>query len=154
MIGHKFVADDLVLATKSTDDVVIISTVESRLPFIYLRDLGFMDLQQLYGVDKIKSRCKLDLIIKLIANTKEDDIIDDEISLSNNLTSETMQRLSIADILGVPIAKLELSNIAQRVSPLYLLVETIVKYYKACRLGYDSHKEFLHQHATLLNDRT
>lgn len=141
--GHKFIADDLVVVDKNNDTEVIISAAKGSFSFLHVRGLGFINISKLYGMFNIVTSCKLDLIINLINDDQNNTYL--KAGSINPLT----QLISEVDILGIPIAQMDLLINHNR--PLALLVEIMVKYNNHRQSGYDSHQDFLSNHAELCN---
>ena len=166
--GHKFIADDVVVIKRIKNQeiknqeinhqevdnqeinpviwnqsMLFMSAVESELPFLHIRGLGFVNVSKLYGISNIMLGCKLDLIINLA---------NDANYYNANSSSEDcvlQQLISEVDILGIPILQMQLL-INNQHRPLALLVETMVKYNNDKQLGYDSHQDFLNRHYAMI----
>ncbi|MGL4647336.1 MAG: HPr(Ser) kinase/phosphatase [Mycoplasmoidaceae bacterium] len=62
--GHLFIADDVVEYTQLFNEIVGRAN-EKTANFIEVRGLGILNIAKLYGVQFIKSSCKIDIIIEL-----------------------------------------------------------------------------------------
>lgn len=73
--GHRLVADDVVEIKKVSDDTLLGTSPEIIRHFIELRGIGIVDCKTLFGVESVKERESIDLVIKLEVwdSTKEYD---------------------------------------------------------------------------------
>jgi HPr kinase/phosphorylase len=131
--GHKFIADDLVSVSRIDNSIIISPPTEDAV--MYLRGLGFIAINHIYGPAACLPESKLDLIIELVDNKAAP-------------TDPLQQLKNSATILGVPIPKFQLPLGTNR--PLTILIELIVKYQQQCQAGYDSHQTFIDNHLNLL----
>ena len=69
--GHRLVSDDVVEITKINDAVLMGTAPSITRNFIELRGIGIVDVKTLYGVECIKEKQQIDLVIKL-AEWKKD----------------------------------------------------------------------------------
>ena len=63
--GHRLVSDDVVEISKINDHTLIGTAPEVTRNFIELRGIGIVDVKTLYGVECIKEKQEIDLVIKL-----------------------------------------------------------------------------------------
>lgn len=63
--GHRLVADDVVEIKKVSDDTLLGTAPDIIRHFIELRGIGIVDCKTLFGVESVKEREKIDLIINL-----------------------------------------------------------------------------------------
>ncbi len=63
--GHRLVSDDVVEITKINDHTLMGTAPDITRNFIELRGIGIVDVKTLYGVECIKERQQIDLVIKL-----------------------------------------------------------------------------------------
>jgi len=63
--GHRLVTDDVVEIRKINDHTLIGSSPEVTRHFIELRGIGIIDVKALYGVECVKEKQQIDLVIKL-----------------------------------------------------------------------------------------
>ena len=63
--GHRLVADDVVEIKKVSDDTLLGSSPDIIRHFIELRGIGIVDCKTLFGVESVKERQSIDLVIKL-----------------------------------------------------------------------------------------
>lgn len=69
--GHRLVSDDVVEITKINEDTLMGTAPSITKNFIELRGIGIVDVKTLYGVECIKEKQQIDLVIKL-AEWKKD----------------------------------------------------------------------------------
>ncbi|MBQ6812639.1 MAG: HPr(Ser) kinase/phosphatase, partial [Agathobacter sp.] len=69
--GHRLVSDDVVEISKINDHTLIGTAPDITRNFIELRGIGIVDVKTLYGVECIKEKQEIDLVIKL-AEWKKD----------------------------------------------------------------------------------
>lgn len=63
--GHRLVSDDVVEISKINDHTLIGTAPNVTRNFIELRGIGIVDVKTLYGVECIKEKQEIDLVIKL-----------------------------------------------------------------------------------------
>lgn len=63
--GHRLVTDDVVEIRKINDHTLMGSSPEVTRHFIELRGIGIIDVKALYGVECVKEKQQIDLVIKL-----------------------------------------------------------------------------------------
>ena len=63
--GHRLVSDDVVEIYKISDDELIGSAPDITRHFIELRGIGIVDVKTLFGVECVKNKQSIDLVIKL-----------------------------------------------------------------------------------------
>ncbi len=63
--GHRLVTDDVVEIRKMSDDTLMGSSPEITQYFIELRGIGIIDVKTLFGVEAVKEKQAIDLVIKL-----------------------------------------------------------------------------------------
>lgn len=69
--GHRLVTDDVVEIHKLSDDTLIGKSPEITQYFIELRGIGIIDVKTLFGIEAVKEKQAIDLIIRLETWTKE-----------------------------------------------------------------------------------
>ncbi len=80
--GHRLVADDVVEIKKVSDDTLLGTAPDIIRHFIELRGIGIVDCKTLFGVESVKEREKIDLIINLEEWDKEREY--DRLGLTEN----------------------------------------------------------------------
>lgn len=63
--GHRLVTDDVVEIRKINEHTLIGTSPDITRYFIELRGIGIIDVKNLYGVESVKERQQIDLVIKL-----------------------------------------------------------------------------------------
>lgn len=63
--GHRLVSDDVVEITRINDHTLIGTAPDITRNFIELRGIGIVDVKSLYGVECIREKQEIDLVIKL-----------------------------------------------------------------------------------------
>lgn len=63
--GHRLVSDDVVEIRRIDEDTLMGTAPDITRNFIELRGIGIVDVKTLYGVECIKEKQKIDLVIKL-----------------------------------------------------------------------------------------
>lgn len=63
--GHRLVADDVVEISKVSDDTLLGTSPEIIRYLIELRGIGIIDCKTLFGVESVKEKQTIDLVIKL-----------------------------------------------------------------------------------------
>ena len=71
--GHRLVTDDVVEIRKVSDDTLIGSAPDITRHFIELRGIGIVDVKTLFGVEAVKEKQNIDLVIKLEDWKKENE---------------------------------------------------------------------------------
>ncbi|MCD8109731.1 MAG: HPr(Ser) kinase/phosphatase [Clostridiales bacterium] len=69
--GHRLVTDDVVEIHKLSDDTLVGKSPAITQYFIELRGIGIIDVKTLFGIEAVKEKQTIDLIIKLETWTKE-----------------------------------------------------------------------------------
>lgn len=127
--GHKFIADDSVMVETIHQNSLLMSTNQEATGYMHVRGLGFLQVRQLYNLDRVFANSKLDIIIELVNDGK---------LLNKDLHIPLMDKLVILDI-SVTRFKLPIGQGRN----LTLLSEVIVKYYNQLLNGHDSNLEFI-----------
>jgi HPr kinase/phosphorylase len=91
--GHRLVADDLVLASKQGNDVLIGRGHELQTHHMEIRGVGIIDVPALFGVRAIRQQKRIEVIVSL-------DIWDEQREYSRTGLEDEYE-----DILGVPVLK-------------------------------------------------
>ncbi|MCD8300270.1 MAG: HPr(Ser) kinase/phosphatase [Clostridiales bacterium] len=63
--GHRLVTDDVVEIRKMSDDTLVGQSPQITQYFIELRGIGIVDVKTLFGVEAVKERQTIDLVIRL-----------------------------------------------------------------------------------------
>lgn len=124
--GHRLIADDLVKFQKDTSGDIM-GTAANLPYFMEIRGLGIIDIKTLYGLGAVRINKKLDIIIELKEQEREEDY----------LTSVDYQS-SCSTILGQETSKMILHISSGRNAA--AMVEIAVMNLMATRLGHDPKK--------------
>ncbi|MGQ9644953.1 MAG: HPr(Ser) kinase/phosphatase [Thermodesulfobacteriota bacterium] len=126
--GHRLVADDMVYIQKRAPSVLIGSGFEIIQHHMEIRGLGIINIRSLFGVEAIRERKKIELVLELV----EWD------------TSREYDRLGFEKekytILGVEIPMLKIPVTPAR--NLTTIIEVAARNHLLKVMGYDSAKEF------------
>ncbi len=71
--GHRLVTDDVVEIRKINDHILVGSSPDITKHFIELRGVGIVDVKNLFGVECVKDKQSIDLVIKLEDWRKDND---------------------------------------------------------------------------------
>lgn len=71
--GHRLVTDDVVEIRKINDHTLVGTSPDITRYFIELRGVGIVDVKNLFGVECVKEKMKIDLVIKLEDWRKDND---------------------------------------------------------------------------------
>ena len=71
--GHRLVTDDVVEIRKVSDETLVGSAPDITRHFIELRGIGIIDVKTLFGVECVKEKQQIDLVIKLEDWKKENE---------------------------------------------------------------------------------
>lgn len=71
--GHRLVADDIVMLTKSKESVIMGTGTEIVQHFMEIRGLGIIDVRQMFGVRSIRYQKRLEIIVELMVYDPAED---------------------------------------------------------------------------------
>ncbi len=126
--GHRLVADDLVMITRTADDVLTGKGTELAEHHIELRGLGIIDIKKIFGIRSVRLRKRLEVEVHLVD-------WDSKITFERTGLQE-----STVTILDVPIAKIVLPiNPGKNMT---VISETIAMNQLLKSHGYHTAKEF------------
>ena len=63
--GHRLVADDVVIATKKTEGVLMGSGTDLAQHFMEIRGLGIVDVRAMFGVRAIRHQKRVEVIVRI-----------------------------------------------------------------------------------------
>ncbi|NNF58035.1 MAG: HPr kinase/phosphorylase [Rhodothermaceae bacterium] len=63
--GHRLVADDVVIATKKTEEVLMGSGTEMAQHFMEVRGLGIVDVRAMFGVRAIRFQKRIEVLVRM-----------------------------------------------------------------------------------------
>ncbi len=122
--GHRLVSDDLVEIRKVSEDILMGSAPKITKHLIELRGIGVVDAKSLFGIESVKERTQIDMIINM--EEWKEGVYYDRLGLENEYQV----------ILGVPIVKHNLP-----VSPgrnLAIIIETAAVNNRQKKMGYNT----------------
>ena len=138
--GHKFIADDHIELIR-VDNNLNIQAHDKLGGFIYIRDIGFVDVKATYGNNSLISQHKLNFIIELI----KDAWIPGHACHSTEITKGSF---CYTEILGQQIPTIKLNIINNR--PLELLIELAVKCKQLLDKGLDANQNFIDKQQSII----
>ena len=92
--GHRLVTDDVVEIRKINEHTLMGTSPEITRHFIELRGIGIIDVKTLYGVECVKEKQQIDLVIKLEDWKKEADY--DRLGLRGRICRVSRQQGSVS----------------------------------------------------------
>ncbi|MGQ9508198.1 MAG: HPr(Ser) kinase/phosphatase [Thermodesulfobacteriota bacterium] len=126
--GHRLVADDMVFIQKRSPSTLIGSGFEVIQHHMEIRGLGIINIRSLFGVQAIRERKKIDLVLELIE--WENDPQHDRLGLEEEKYS----------LLGVDLPLLRIPVTPAR--NLTTIIEVAARNYLLKKMGYHSALEF------------
>ncbi|MCR4840280.1 MAG: HPr(Ser) kinase/phosphatase [Lachnospiraceae bacterium] len=125
--GHRLVSDDVVEIRRISDNTLVGSAPDITRHFIELRGIGIVDVKTLFGVQSVKERQEIHLVIQLEDWVKDKEY--DRLGLEENYT----------EILGM---KLPVHNIPVRPGRnLAIICESAAVNYRQKKMGYNAAQE-------------
>jgi HPr kinase/phosphorylase len=67
--GHRLVADDLVIATRRGNDILIGKGHELQRHHMEIRGVGIIDIQALFGIRAIRQQKRIEVVVQLEGGT-------------------------------------------------------------------------------------
>lgn len=125
--GHRLVSDDVVEIRKVSDAVLEGSAPDVTRHFIELRGIGIIDVKTLYGVQSVKDKQEINLVIKLEEWNKEQEY--DRLGLDEKYT----------EFLGNKIVCHQIPIRPGR--NLAIIVESAAVNYRQKQMGYNAARE-------------
>lgn len=125
--GHRLVTDDVVVIRKLNNNTLVGTAPELTRHFIELRGIGIIDVKTLFGVECVKEKQSIDLVIKL-EEWRKDKIYD---RLGMNEEYE--------EILGNKISRYSIPIRPGR--NLAVICEAAAANHRQKKMGYDAGKE-------------
>ena len=123
---HLFIADDSV----KIDDELIMQSELPKQGYLYVRDLGLLDIKELYPKQLLPQGCKLELVISLQKHSAPANE-----NLSPKIDFVLIQQQQVPNFYLCRYSNIDLS----------LKLETLVKQYKLIKLGHCTGQKFLNQ---------
>lgn len=96
--GHRLIADDAPLLTKTSPNMISGTCSLLLQDFLEVRGLGILNIRAMFGDSAMQLKKKLDLLVQLIPH--------DKVTTQDNERLEGM--ISNQDVLGIPISKITL----------------------------------------------
>ena len=126
--GHRLVADDLVLITKKSEEILMAEPDELAAHHLEIRGLGIIDVKSIFGIRAVRIHKRLEVEVKLVEyNPKEE---YDRLGLDEKITK----------ILGVEIPQVTLPiNPGKNIT---VIAETIALNQLMKLYGHHTPKEF------------
>ncbi len=125
--GHRLVSDDVVEIRRINDNTLVGSAPDITRHFIELRGIGIIDVKTLFGVECVKDRQEIDLVIRLEDWQKEAEY--DRLGLEDEYT----------EILGTKVVCHTLPIRPGR--NLAIICETAAVNHRQKKMGYNAAKE-------------
>ena len=92
--GHRFVADDVVIAIRRGNDVLIGKAHELQRHYMEIRGVGLVDIQALFGIRAVRQQKRIEVVVEL------------ELWRGEEHVDRTGLDLVTTDILGVEVPKI------------------------------------------------
>lgn len=125
--GHRLVTDDVVEIHKVSDEALIGTAPEITKYFIELRGIGIIDVKALFGVESVKEKQTIDMVIKLEDWNKDKDY--DRLGMEEEYT-EFLGNKVVCHSLPIRPGR----NLA-------VIVESAAVNWRQKKLGYNAAKE-------------
>jgi len=122
--GHRLVADDVVLITKKSENILIGTGANLFKHFMELRGVGFIDIKSIFGIRAIRYQKRVELLVEL-------EIWDD-----NAYYTRTGLETEYYNILGVEIPYIKLPIVPGK--NITVIAEVIALNYLLKHYGYNS----------------
>ena len=126
--GHRLVADDVVIASRTAGDVLIGSGTEIGQHFMEIRGLGIVDVRAMFGVRAIRHQKRIEVVVQI--HTWDE--------------SEEYTRVGMGDetqgVLGVPLPLVKLPIVPGK--NVTVICEVIAMNHLLRHYGYDPAEEF------------
>ncbi len=138
--GHRLVTDDVVEIRKMSDDTLMGSSPEITQYFIELRGIGIIDVKTLFGVEALKEKQAIDLVIKLETWKKDHEY--DRLGLEEQYT----------EILGTKIVCHSIPIRPGR--NLAVICEAAAVNHRQKKMGYNAAQDLYRRVQTSMNEDT
>ncbi|MCR5468261.1 MAG: HPr(Ser) kinase/phosphatase [Lachnospiraceae bacterium] len=125
--GHRLVTDDVVEIRKINDHTLVGTSPDITRYFIELRGIGILDVKTLFGVECVKEKQNIDLVINL--QTYKEDFQYDRLGMEDEFT----------DILGTKVVSHNLPIRPGR--NLAVICEAAAVNHRQKKMGYNAAKE-------------
>lgn len=137
--GHRLVADDIVIASKKSETVLMGSGTELGQHFMEIRGLGVVDIRSMFGIRAIRYQKRIEVVVELHTWDDEEDYT--RLGLSDD-------EENVLDV-ALPLVKLPIvpgKNVT-------VICEVIAMNYLLKHYGYDSAEVFKERLADRLEKR-
>lgn len=125
--GHRLVSDDVVEIRKVNDNMLVGSAPDITRHFIELRGIGIIDVKTLFGVQSVKDKQEIDLVIQLEEWVKDKEY--DRLGLEDNYIEYLGNTLPVHNIPVRPGRNLA------------IICESAAINYRQKKMGYNAAKE-------------
>ncbi len=129
--SHQFIADDM-LNLRIVNKELIIENSQKKF-FMHIRDIGFIDVSSIFGIENTIASFRVDLIVNLTKDIPHESLIEPK-------------RI----ILGHEITQYTISTGINK--PLAVIIETITKYHQQLNNGINSHQDFIDYQSQLIRE--
>ena len=126
--GHRLVADDVVIVSKKSENVLLGSGTSIGKHFMEIRGLGILDIKQIFGIRAIRYQKRVEVIVEL------------ETWDGQKHYERTGLDMKSVDIMGVEIEHLNLPIFPGK--NITVIAEVIALNYLCKHYGYDAAKIF------------
>lgn len=126
--GHRLVADDVVIATKKGEGILMGSGTKMVGHFMEIRGLGIINVREMFGIRAIRFQKRIEVLVEL-------EVWDAKASYTRTGLDESTVRVLGVDILHVKLPILPGKNIT-------VIAEVIALNYLLKHYGYDASTEF------------
>ncbi len=123
---HLFIADDSV----KINDELIMQSESPKQGYLYIRDLGLLDIKKLYPTQLLPQGCKLELVVSLQNHSAP---VNE--NLSPKIDFALIQQQQVPNYHLCRYSNIDLS----------LKLETLIKQYKLIKSGHCTGQKFLNQ---------
>jgi HPr kinase/phosphorylase len=126
--GHRLVADDVVIATKKGEGILMGSGTKMVGHFMEIRGLGIINVREMFGIRAIRFQKRIEVIVDL-------EVWDAKASYTRTGLDESAVRVLGVDVLHVKLPIVPGKNIT-------VIAEVIALNYLLKHYGYDASTEF------------
>ena len=129
--GHKFIADDMLNFILVNKELTVANPQKKF--FMHIRDIGFIDVVSIFGIENTLALSRIDLIVNLTKDMPNESFLEPK-----------DKRI----ILGREITEYTISTGINK--PLAVIIETLTKHYKQLNNGINSHQNFINYQSHLI----
>ncbi len=127
--GHKFIADDMLNIGVVNKQLTIENQHEKF--FMHIRDIGFINIKSIFGIENTLALSKVDLIINLTKDIPNEPLLEPKRIILGHAISEYFV------LVGAN-------------KPLAVIVETLTKHHQQSNNGINSHQDFITYQSQLI----